>query len=325
MGPDATISLCLAGDTMLGRGVAEVLNRTDPGTLFSSEVVALISSADLVVLNLECCISERGEPWPAPGKPFFFRAPPAAAELLARLRVDCVTLANNHALDYGYDALQDTFTHLENAGVMWAGAGRDLDEATSLRILDHQAFRLGVLGVTDHPSDYAARRAQPGVALAELRHGVPDWVIERITSCDADALVVTPHWGPNMTSQPEPYVAAAARELTGAGATLVAGHSAHVFHGIHPPVLFDLGDFVDDYAVDPILRNDLGLLWFVTLDGTGPRRIEAVPLKLDYCHTRVATGDDQQWVVERFRTACAAMGTEVGLDDDRLVIINGYR
>jgi hypothetical protein len=56
---------------------------------------------DLFVLNLECCTSERGERWTDPRKPFFFRAPPEAVELLCRLGVDCVTLANNHALDDG--------------------------------------------------------------------------------------------------------------------------------------------------------------------------------------------------------------------------------
>ena len=75
--------------------------------------------ADLFVLNLECCISERVERFPDPGKPFFFRAPPAAAGTLADLGVDCVTLANNHALDYGEQALLDTLGHLDQAGIPW--------------------------------------------------------------------------------------------------------------------------------------------------------------------------------------------------------------
>ena len=73
-----------------------------------------------------------------------------------------------------------------------------------------------------------------------------------------------------------------------AGATLVAGHSAHVFHGVADRVLYDLGDFVNDYAIDPVLRNDLGLLFLVTFDGPRPVHLEAVPLVLDDCHTRLA-------------------------------------
>jgi poly-gamma-glutamate capsule biosynthesis protein CapA/YwtB (metallophosphatase superfamily) len=77
------------------------------------------------------------------------------------------------------------------------------------------------------------------------------------------------------------YVRRAAAALRAVGATLIAGHSAHVFHGVEPGVLYDLGDFLDDYAVDARLRNDLGLLFLVTLDRNGPVRLEAVPLKLE--------------------------------------------
>src|SRR4029453_10473638 len=101
------------------------------------------------------------------------------------------------------------------------------------------------------------------------------------------------------TAEPIPTVRAAADTLTEAGVTLVAGHSAHVFHGVRGPVLYDLGDFVDDYAVDPHLRNDLGLLFLAAGGGARLSAVEAVPLKLDYCHTRVAVGDDGAWIRRR--------------------------
>lgn len=313
------IRLCLAGDTMLGRGVAEVIRHPGHPRLFSDDVVTFARSADLCILNLECCLSDRGERWPAPGKPFFFRAPPKATDVLSDLGVDCVTLANNHALDYGYDALVDTMALLEDAGITYVGAGRNLDEATTPLILEHGDFRVAVLGLTDHPRDYAASHNGAGVAFADLTQGVPAWVTDRITTCDADVVLVTPHWGPNMTSHPTDYIQTAARDLMEAGATLVAGHSAHVFHGLRSGVLFDLGDFIDDYATDPRLRNDLGLLWLVTLQASGPQKVEAIPLKLDYCHTKLAEGDDLLWIRRRFRRACAAMGTEVEVLADRLI------
>ena len=112
-----TVKVALAGDTMLGRSVAERLREEPPSSLFAPEVVEAVREADLFVLNLECCISSRGERWPDPFKPFFFRAPPAAVEVLALLGVDCVTLANNHVLDYGTEALLDTIEHLRAAGI----------------------------------------------------------------------------------------------------------------------------------------------------------------------------------------------------------------
>lgn len=315
-----TITLALAGDTMLGRGVAERLATAPPDSLFAPELVQIAHEADLFVLNLECCISERGEPWPAPGKPFFFRAPPVAAEALAILGVSCVSLANNHALDFGEQALLDTFDHLARAGIARVGAGHDVEQARAPAILESSGFRLAVLGLSDHPEDFAARPGRPGVAFADLKDEVPDWLGDAIASTDADAVLVTPHWGPNMAPSPVPHVVRAAPAMVQAGATLVAGHSAHVFQGVRGRVLFDLGDFIDDYAIDPVLRNDLGLLWLVTLDAKGPVRLEAVPLFLEFCHTRLADGEDAAWIRKRFRDACSALDTDSTEEDGRLVV-----
>ena len=306
--------LGLAGDTMLGRAVAEAIATTGPESLLADEVVAVAQEADLFVLNLECCISERGEPWPDPAKPFFFRAPPAATDVLRRLGVDCVTLANNHALDYGEDALVDTFEHLREAGVAWAGAGLDREAARAPALLEVAGLRLAVVACSDHPADYAAGEARPGIA-----YGL-DWVPAGLAEVDADAVLVTPHWGPNMTAEPVAHVRRAADALVEAGATLVAGHSAHVFHGVERNVLYDLGDFLDDYAVQPVLRNDLGLLFLVELDRGGPGRLEAVPLELQYCHTRLARGAEAAWIHRRFTEACRALGTEVTEERGRLVV-----
>ena len=317
------VRLALAGDTMLGRLVAERLLTEGPGSLFAPEVVDVAHEGDLFVLNLECCISERGSPWPAPGKPFFFRAPPVAVETLQLLGVDCVTLANNHALDYGEDAFADTLDHLAAAGIAAVGAGMDVEAARAPEVLKREELRLAVIGVTDHPADFAAGPDRPGVAFADLWRDVPEWLTAAVGEAGtmADAVLVTPHWGLNMVPAPLPHVRRAASVLREAGATVIAGHSAHVFHGVDDHFLFDLGDLVDDYAVDRELRNDLGLLWLIDLadDGT-PTRVEAVPLLLDFCCTRLATGDDAAWVRDRFRAACAEFATTVGERDGRLAV-----
>jgi poly-gamma-glutamate capsule biosynthesis protein CapA/YwtB (metallophosphatase superfamily) len=305
------VKLALAGDTMLGRGVAERLDDDPNHTLFEPELVEIIREADLFLLNLECCISARGRP--TPGRVFHFRAPPWAADLLAGLGVDCVSLANNHALDFGPDALLDTLSHLDAAGVRVVGAGTDVERARAPVVLEAGGFRLAIVALSDHPDVDAAGPGRPGIAYAYLRDGLPEWLRP---FPDANAVLVTPHWGPNMKAEPREYIRRAAQELVAAGASLVAGHSAHVFHGVAPRVLYDLGDFVDDYRVDPGLRNDLGLLFLVDLAGD---RLEAVPLKLEFTHTRLARGDEAEWIERRFTAACAAFETEVAEEDGRLV------
>jgi hypothetical protein len=89
---------------------------------------------------------------------------------------------------------------------------------------------------------------------------------------------------------------------------------------MHPSrILFDVGGFLDDYAIDPVLRNDLGLLFLIPRRGR-PLRLQAVPLALDHCFTRLATEDDAAWIRRRFRSACRAFGTEVVEEGGRLVV-----
>jgi capsule synthesis protein PGA_cap len=364
---------------MVGPGVGAALERSSARSFFSPALIEAVHQADLCILNLECCISDRGEPWPAPGKPFFFRAPPRSVEILNHLGVDCVNLANNHSLDFGHQALLDTFTHLQSAGIQWVGAGPHLTRARAPAVLRSGDFRLGVIGVADHPAEFAATADHPGIAVADLRAGVPPWLAQTLatTASSANAVLLTPHWGPNFTPGPLPHIRAAAGTLS-RQATLIAGHSAHVFHGVEGNVIYDLGDFLQTYAGQRAsgslvwrglrragaellaflghqsepksapkttaspeslvrrklrrahrlllelraarLRDDLGLLFLVTLDAAGPSRVEALPLKLAHCHTGLAEGADAAWIGRRFRRACRALGTEVAQENGRLVI-----
>jgi poly-gamma-glutamate synthesis protein (capsule biosynthesis protein) len=312
-------TLALAGDTMLGRGVAETLIADPRAPLISPEVAERIADADGFVLNLECCISTRGERFPQGDKPFFFRAPPVAAQRLAELGVVAVTLANNHALDYGPEALLDTLAHLEAAHIAAVGAGADEQAARAPAILRCGDLRLRLVGFSDHPANYAAAPGRPGIAFVELRRGLPEWMLAAARAGpDADLVLAMPHWGPNMVPHPVPRVRRGADALLAAGAGLIAGHSAHVFQGIASRVLFDLGDFLDDYALQPELRNDLGLLWLVELNESGPTRIRALPLVLEYCFTRRASAAEAREIARFLRERCARFGSEVHLREGML-------
>jgi poly-gamma-glutamate capsule biosynthesis protein CapA/YwtB (metallophosphatase superfamily) len=314
------LRVALAGDTMLGRTVAARIER--PGwRLLAPELQEIATGADLFLANLECCISDRGAPVREPGKPFFFRAPPVAADRLAEIGVRCVTLANNHALDFGTEALADTLDHLRAAGIAAVGAGRDEQEARTPVVLDTDAARVRVVAVSDHPASYAATPDRPGIAFADLAGaGPPRWLLDACAGGgDVDLTIVLPHWGPNMRPSPVPHVRRAATALDAAGATLIAGHSAHVPQGPSGRTLFDLGDFIDDYAVDQALRNDLGVLWLVTLDRSGPQRLEGVPLRLELAHTRRAGRAETRLLHSLLQPRCAAVGSSVRLEGDRFV------
>ena len=311
----------LVGDVMLGRGVAERLERDPPESVWSEEVRDLCRSLDLLVCNLECCLSARGSPTDLiPGKPFFFWGPPVAVESLRAVGVDAVSLANNHALDFGEEALADTLALLDDAGIAHAGAGPDPAAARRGCVVEAAGIRLGVLCATDHPRQYAGEGC--GVAYADLSERLPGWVEHELARLreDADLVLAFPHWGPNMTERPARWQRARAAELHAAGADLVAGHSAHVFHGVAGDVLYDLGDALDDYAVDAQLRNDLGVI--AIWRPAGEPAVELVGLRLDFCHTRLARGEDADWIAARLARACDELGTTVArLDEQHFAIV----
>ena len=78
------------------------------------------------------------------------------------------TTANNHALDYSEQGLLDTLDHLKAGGIQLTGAGRNVEEARRPVILSHQGVKIGIIGFTDHPAEFAATNNRPGVAYADL-------------------------------------------------------------------------------------------------------------------------------------------------------------
>jgi poly-gamma-glutamate capsule biosynthesis protein CapA/YwtB (metallophosphatase superfamily) len=308
----------LLGDVMLGRSVGDALGARlaeSPGDVWSDELRSLCASLDLVVCNLECCLSDRGRPTTRiRGKPFFFRGPPRAVESLRAIGTGAVSLANNHALDYEAPALADTLAHLWTGGIASAGAGPDPDRAAAPAVIAAGGKRVGLVCVSDHPREYAAGDDALGIAYADLRQETPGWLLDGVAelASTSDLVIAFPHWGPNMNASPAAWQRRAASELQAAGADLIAGHSAHVFHGVwwdeRGPVLTDLGDALDDYRVDPVLRNDLGLL-AIWRPGEGDDELELVGLRLEFCRSGLASGADADWIAGRLARACEPLGT----------------
>jgi poly-gamma-glutamate synthesis protein (capsule biosynthesis protein) len=306
----------LLGDVMLGRLVGTRLAGADPAEVWSPALRQLLAGCDAVVCNLECCISDRGRRTGAiRGKPFFFRAPPKAVGALRAAGVSVAGLANNHALDFGPEALTDTLRHLREAGIEAVGAGPDDRSARQGTIVAAGEERIGILALSDHPREYAAGAGSPGIAYAPLSRRAPDWALRELARLReaADRVIAFPHWGPNMSVRPAPGHRYRATDFLQAGADLVVGHSAHVFHGVEPHpgglALYDLGGAVDDYAVDPELRNDLGIL-ALWRPGATPE-LELVGLRLDFCRTALAGGPDADWIHERLDRACGELGSRV--------------
>jgi len=243
-GDDGTLTLAFGGDVHFARQLAPLLD--DPSTALA-ELRPYLGEADLAVVNLETALTTRGAPAP---KSFHFRAPPTALDALAAAGVDVVTMANNHAVDYGAEGLVDTLAARRESPVPVVGVGEDEADAYAPALVQAEGQRVAVLGATQVPdwtaSTQAAGRSRPGVAVSldptRLVRAV------RRARAEADVVVVYLHWGTDYTGCPDPAQRRTARALADAGADVVVGTHAHQVQGSgwlgSTYVGYGLGNFV---------------------------------------------------------------------------------
>ena len=315
--------LALAGDVMLGRTVAESMAARGFGSPWG-DVTPFLREADLFLVNLECALTRVTRLWhDGQFKAFYFRAPPEAVESLRLARVDFACLANNHAADFGMDGLLETIRVLDEAGIAHAGAGPDAAAAAAPAFLAAGGFRIGIAAFADHPEEWAAGPSAPGINFIPIATDAA--VLSRVEAAlaaarqNADFVIFTIHWGPNMRGRPTSEFRHFARAVLSAGADLFWGHSAHLVQGIEffneKPILYDTGDFVDDYVVYSELRNDLSALFRVTIRPPRVVGLEAIPVAIEDMRVNIGRGTQHERFVRRFAALCAEMGTRVALQD----------
>jgi poly-gamma-glutamate capsule biosynthesis protein CapA/YwtB (metallophosphatase superfamily) len=323
------ITLALTGDVMLGRGVNETLRSARPEELWG-DVLPLLHSADLRIINLECAITEHKEPWRRTHKVFHFRADPLAIEVLRAARIDACSLANNHTLDFEERGLLDTLRDLEKAGIRYAGAGRDVEEAARPALLEGG---VALVAFTDNEPPFAAGSDSPGTSYLPV--SLEPEVLRRVEAAvgaareaGAKTVVFSNHWGPNMVQRPREIFRRFARAVVDRGVDVYYGHSAHVFQGVEiyhgKPILYDTGDFIDDYAIDPKVRNDRSFLFNITVEDGDLRRLELFPVILPYAGVELARGEERGSVLDRMVDLSAEMGTTFERHEDRLVLEAGW-
>src|ERR687897_1846767 len=326
------ITLALTGDVMLGRQVNRALRIVSPEQPWG-DVLPLLLSADLRIVNLECAITDHKQPWTRTPKVFHFRADPSAVEVLRAARVNGCSLANNHILDFEERGLLDTMEHLKAAGIWYAGAGHNREEAARPALLTarpaDRPSRVALLAFTDNEPPFAAESDHPGTNYLPVSTeadvlGRVEVAVTAAREAGAETVVFSNHWGPNMVERPSALFRRFARAVMDRGVDVYYGHSAHVFQGVEiyrgKPILYDTGDFIDDYAVDPKMRNDWSFLFRVSVEEGTFRRLELFPVKLSYARVDLATGDERETILDRMEYLSAEMGTVFARREGALVL-----
>jgi poly-gamma-glutamate capsule biosynthesis protein CapA/YwtB (metallophosphatase superfamily) len=320
------VTIILTGDVMLGRGVNSYLLRAGPAYPWGNTRPTL-SAADLLIINLECVIARGGRPWSRWPKVFHFQADPIAIASLQLAGINCGTLANNHVLDFEEEALTEMLALLDKAKIKHAGAGLNLNEAMQPAVLETSGLKVAVVAFTDNEPGWAATAGTAGtnyiqISLAEESLKVVKESIIKSRTAGADLVIFSIHWGPNMAERPSPLFQQFAHAVMDAGADVFHGHSAHVFQGIEiyggKPIIYDAGDFVDDYSVDPVLRNDRGLIFRLLVEEKQVKHLQLLPVLISKCQVNVANGSHRKAIVERISSLSAEMGTVINSSAERL-------
>ena len=274
-----SVELAMVGDMMLARDMGQALREKGPDYAFS-DVRHMLDGADLTMGNLECVIGDRGEPAP---KAYVFQAPLTATLSLSEAGFDLLNVANNHILDFGQEAMAQTFDLLSEAGIDWVGAGMSEGEAHAPVIREVRGIRIAFLGYARYLTEtstgfpagvFVAVGDSPGIAWADVDRMRAE--IAQASSV-ADVVVVALHAGREYWDRPTDFQREAARSAIDAGASLVWGHHAHSWQGIEfyndGVILYSLGDFV----FDQMTTNDSAVVrcW---IDARGVRQVALEPV-----------------------------------------------
>jgi poly-gamma-glutamate synthesis protein (capsule biosynthesis protein) len=221
--PAEPITLAFAGDVHF---TGRTLGLLDDPTTAIGPYAAVLRAADFAMFNLETAVTSRGTPEP---KTFHFRAPASAFTAVRSAGVDLVSLANNHALDYGRVGLADTLSAARAARVPVVGAGANATDAYAPYVASVRGVRVGVVAfsqVHTLSSSWRATDGRPGIAMAfDTERAVRAVALARQ---QAEVVVVFMHWGIEGSPCPSAEMKTFARRMAAAGADIIVGTHAHV-------------------------------------------------------------------------------------------------
>lgn len=270
-----------------------------------------LATGDINLANLESPIAAGGNEFKE--KLFRFRSEPAVAPALRKAGFNLVTLANNHSMDFGPEALFETTRHLASAGIDWIGAGDTLGNARRIALYSIKGKRVAFLGYSlTQPLEFFAGTARPGTAP-----GYEKLVANDVASArrQADYVIVTIHWGREGSGTIQPYQQRTGRAAIDAGADAVIGHHPHVLQGVerykNGIIFYSLGNFAfastsrtADYAAMVRLR----------LNGSS-RRTEVIPLDVlasrVHFQPRILDGARGAKVISQINSLSRPFGTAI--------------
>ncbi|GMR21414.1 MAG: CapA family protein [Gammaproteobacteria bacterium] len=314
-------TITAVGDIMLGGSATAEMQRYGYDHPFA-QTHDYLHGADITFGNLEGPLTHGGDS--ATEKKYVFKSPPEkVASALAQAGFDVMSLANNHALDYGVKGLTDTTNALNNSGIGFIGAGENLDQAREAYIIVRNGIRFAFLAYSlTFPETFWAKENQPGTAFGHARHIQEDVLAARQV---ADVVLVSFHWGRESTTDLRPYQIALAKTAIQSGASAVIGHHPHILQAVERYrdglILYSLGNFAfGSYS----RKARVSVIAQIIFRGSMLQRLEMIPIDVDNVNVifqpTPLRGEAANEVIKTLQTLSASRGTMLEQKGDKAVL-----
>ena len=312
-------TLCFGGDISLDEKAVTTAqldaSEGDISKCISPELIKIMQDADIMCLNNEFTFSNNGAPMN--GKMYTFRAKPERVSILRDMGVDIVQLSNNHVYDYGKQALLDTFTTLEDAGIDYFGAGHNLEEAMQpiyYTLDDKVVAFVGASRAEKNKMTPQATDTEPGI----LRCYDTELFLQVIAEADenADFVIAVVHWGTEYSYDLEDVQLTTGKEYLDAGADVIIGGHSHCLQGMEfydgKPIIYSLGNYwFNDKTLDSMLVE----LHFSGNDEEQNLEVKMIPAIQTHATTNWVDEAEQQRIFEFMKS----ISVNVEIDEDGIV------
>ena len=283
---------CFAGDVYFSRRVREAYDKDGIDAILDKSYINELKAADLSVGNLECCITDDVDT--PEDKTWTFALSSEYANGLKETEIDLFTLANNHILDYGLPALDDTIKALDSKGIAHIGAADNLYDAKKVYIKEIDGKRYAILAASAVlPNDFWKASKERGGVFNGYDAGAVAAEVKLLKNY-FDKVIVYMHWGVELEETSNDYQKTAARRVIDAGADLVVGTHAHVVQEIEyykgVPIIYSLGNFIYGGQVRDIIM--LKATFDYSKNEKGTLTIKVMPGVSNYQKTKRYWNDD---------------------------------
>ncbi len=305
-------TMIFTGDVLFGNTFLNTYGQNGISGVLSEEMLAELTSADITMINQEFPFSTRGVPME--DKEFTFRANPSYASALLEMGVDIVSLANNHILDYGREALSDTFTTLDENGILYAGAGETKERAKETITIEKNGMTFGFLAASRviPVENWNIDNQLPGVFTTYDGTALCQAIADAEQRCDY--VVVFVHWGVEYDAHPQGYQTYLAKQYIDNGADLVIGSHTHCLQGIEyyngKPICYSLGNFIFGTSIERTMAVK------VTVDHDAKTSIQLIGAKATSGCTTQMTGAEAGQLYQYIEQ----ISTEISVDEAGYVI-----